>query len=113
MPVRVVFTPDGTRALVSNVVDGSLSVYRTDVPGLLREIDLRGHYRLATGRMLGGVFGMRVFPIGLTTSLDGAKTYVANTHGGVVVEIDLARLQIFRTLHAGKEPDGLAYWRSP
>lgn len=110
MPVRIAFTPDGARALVSNALGGSLSVYGTDPPELIREIDVSGHYRLTTGRWLGGVFGMRVFSVGLTVSHDNARAYVANTYGGVVLEIDLVGFETLRTLTAGVEPDGLAYW---
>ncbi len=53
---------------------------------------------------------MRVFPVGLTVNSDGSLAYVANTHGGLVVEIDLESRSVRRSLVAGAEPDGLAYW---
>ncbi len=111
-PIRVAFTPDGTRALVSCAQDGVVEVW--DVASRART------HRIAMdeaplqnaaegGRLFAGTFEDSPVPVGLFVDPSGREAYVANTMADIVTVLDLQELRVARRLKAGPEPDGMAW----
>ncbi|MCB1866174.1 MAG: hypothetical protein KDG50_12175 [Chromatiales bacterium] len=108
-PIRVAFDSTGTRALVSDAAGGRVLMFSTPEAELIGAIDVRGYYDLANGISMGGWLGRKPVPIGLIAAPGSVGTaFVALAHGGVVLELDLDRLQVRTQWRAGAEPDGLA-----
>lgn len=108
-PIRVAMTGDGRSALVSDAEGGAVLVFDTRGKTQIGSIDLRGHYRLATGRLWGGRFGRNPFPIGLVAAPDDPETaYVSAIDAGLVLKLDLSRMVVSAGWEAGAQPDGLA-----
>jgi YVTN family beta-propeller protein len=88
---RVVFTPDGRFAYVTNFADaGAISV-----------VDIAGNKVTAT-------FGVPAKPNGLAISPDGRHLYVASSTPGVLTVIDTAGNKVTATIPVRKNPDGVA-----
>lgn len=116
-PVRVAFTPDGSRAVVSHYRPGTVSVWDASARRLRGEVELpRLSAAAAAARPL-PVF-RRDFPadaplpVGLLAHPHGGLAWVACTRGDVVVEVDLERLAVRRTFAVGREPDGMVWRRA-
>jgi YVTN family beta-propeller protein len=108
-PIRVLFNADAGRALVSDAEGGAVWVFDSADQRPLGRIDLRGHYRLATGRALGGWLGTEPFPVGILASPEDPDTaYVSVTDGGLVLQLDLAQMAVTAEWRAEQQPDGLA-----
>jgi YVTN family beta-propeller protein len=109
-PIRIAFTPDGKRALVSCARSGELVVLdaaaRKEVARI--SMGLRAGNEL-DARLFGERFGDSPVPVGVLVSPDGRRAYVANTNADVVSVIDLETLELDGRLRAGREPDGMAY----
>jgi YVTN family beta-propeller protein len=108
-PIRVAFTPDGKRALVSAARTGEVILF--DAAGR-RELR-RAKLDLTTApdaaqRLFGDQFGKSPVPVGLLVSPDGRSAFVAATQADAVVVIDTATLAVRNLLRAGREPDGMA-----
>jgi YVTN family beta-propeller protein len=108
-PIRVTLSPDGQEALVSRAYAGRVEFYNTQTLQSAGEVSMPSEYSLSNGRWLGGGFGYRPLPIGIIYHPNGESAYVANSYGGYIAVIDIAARQVTGTLHAGAEPDGLAY----
>jgi len=90
---RLKFTPDGTVALVSDVIAGELVV-----------IDVRNQAvrkRIPVGR---GPTGVLIVP-------DGSRAYVAASSENKLVVVDLKSLAIIGSVATGRNPDGMAWVR--
>ena len=111
-PIRIAFTPDGDHALVSNAQSGDIAVINTTTRTIQRRINMDeepvGDDEKAT-RLFSDTFGQSPVPIGILIRPDGKFAYVANTNADVISVIDLNTWTIVDRLHAGKEPDGLAW----
>jgi DNA-binding beta-propeller fold protein YncE len=96
---RVVFTPDGTRVLVSRLsnptgsTDGNIVVFDATTRKEVKQIK--------TG---GGVGGILVQP-------DGARAFGSSSQA--VVVIDLKTLDVVGRINVGPRPDGLAWAAKP
>ena len=104
-PIRVVFTPDGTKALVSCAEAGEVEVYDTQT-------------RVSLGRIampLAADAGPQAStdPIGITVSADGATAYVALSAADRIAELDLGGMAVLRTIPVGRVPDGIVWYRAP
>lgn len=96
MPLRIRFTKDGTRALVSNWVEkGELVVL--DVKGR-REIK-----RIPVGNQ----------PIGIELSPDEKRAFVTSMTSDEVHVVDLDALEVAGRFVTGKGPDAMAWWTPP
>jgi len=107
-PIRVRFTPDGKRALVSNAKSGELAVFDAGTKAETRRIPMR----LSVGDVHGRLFtemGQSPVPIGILIPPDGKRAYIANANADVIAVLDLATWQITGTFKAGREPDGLGW----
>ena len=108
-PIRIAFTPDGERALVSAARSGEVILFDA---GARRELR-RATLDLATApdaakRLFGDQFGESPVPVGLLVAPDGKTAYVAATQADAVVVIDTETLAVRNLLRAGREPDGMA-----
>lgn len=97
-PIRVKLTPDGKRALISDVV----SLGGPPQRGELVVVDTRT--RKEVGRVAIGLG-----PIGIATTPDSKRAFVAAVAEGKVVVVDLASLKITGSVETGQGPDGLWY----
>jgi YVTN family beta-propeller protein len=91
-PRGAAFTADGTRALITNRLDGTLSV-----------IDVRARAVTAT-IPLGGVWAYHVIAAGNDTA------YVSLTGSAAIAVVDLAAGQVRATIPVSAAPAGLALW---
>jgi len=92
-PRGVAFAPDGLHAYVTGEGDASLAV-----------IDMRTHALLRTVQVPGA--GAR--PMGVVSTHDGARLYVATGRGGAVVPVDTQRLEALAPVAVGTRPWGIA-----
>ncbi len=90
-PNRLMFTPDGKLALVSEIGGGGLIVLDTGSRSVTKRIKL--------GRGASGI----LIPPG------GARAYVAMTGDNAVAIIDLKTLTEVGRLKTGRGPDGMAW----
>jgi YVTN family beta-propeller protein len=109
-PIRLAFTPDGSRLLVSAARSGEVVLFD---PGarkelLRRKLDLSAVAEAAT-RLFGTQFGESPVPVGLVVAPDGETAWVAATQADAVVAVDPATLEVKGLLMAGREPDGMGY----
>lgn len=107
-PIRATATSRGT-VLVTHARGGHLAVFsvaeRAETGRVAFDLEALG----GDERLFGDRFGRSSVPIGVVVSADGRLAYVAHANADVVTEIDLERLEVARTLRAGKEPDGMAW----
>ena len=111
-PLRIAFTPDGVYALVSNAQTGDVAVLNVESRTIWRRLSM-DEEPVADGekekRLFSDTFGQSPVPVGIVIRPDGHFAYVANTNADVISVIDLKRWEVVGRLHAGKEPDGLAW----
>jgi YVTN family beta-propeller protein len=91
---RLKFTPDGHRALVSEIGGGDLIVLDATNRSVVKRIKL--------GR---GASGILIPP-------DGSRAFVAMTGENAVAVVDLKTLSETTRLKTGRGPDGMA-WLAP
>lgn len=112
-PIRVAFTPDGARALVSCAKSDAVAVFDCKTRKEIARIAMpaRESGEKDDGeRLFGNEMGNAV-PVGILVHPDGKSAYVANTYADRVAVIDLEKLTVRGTLRGGREPDGLALSR--
>jgi len=113
MAIRVELAENHGVALVTSAVGGRITAIDMKSFEVRREVSTRWHWKMSSGRFLGGVFGGLPVPVGAQLSATGDSFYVANSFGGVVVEFSLPGLDALRDLEAGREPDRMALTSLP
>jgi len=93
-PLRLAITPDGSKAVTSNLRDGSLTVIDVETRKVERTIEVSGSPVSAQVTIL--------------FSDDGQHIYVAETGTDTIAEIEFASGELLRRLPAGRQGDGLA-----
>ena len=88
---RLVFTPDGKRALISSLRSGDLVVYDVASRKELKRVNF-GH---------GGA--------GILVDEDGSRAFVGATPDNYVAVVDLRTLEVTGHIDVGPGPDGLAW----
>jgi len=91
MPIRVKFTPDGTRVIISCARGNEIVVYDAKTRAPIT--------RIPTGAM----------PVGVLVLPDGNTAFVANTMADKVTRVDLKTGAGAGSVSPGKEPDGMAW----
>ena len=105
-PIRVKFTPDGKRALVSCAFAGEVAIFDVKARRVVKRLKVAAEGQEQKGNM----FRRRgPLPIGIVVAADGKQAFVAC--GGIdsLVVIDMVKLEIANRFKTGREPDGLAY----
>jgi YVTN family beta-propeller protein len=108
----VKFTPDGTRALISNARSGDVAVFDTVTKKLVGRVPMQAAGEKLPrndSRPLASQFGDGPVPVGILMPDPLSVAFVANTNADTVTVIDLETLKIVARLKAGREPDGLGY----
>lgn len=108
-PNRLKFTPDGRRVLVSNAAAGAITVYDVATRSLITSIEIPFDPAKKKAEAVLGDMGSSAVPLGILMEPNGKRAWVATAALGEVVELDLATLSVRRTIHAGNNPDGMAY----
>ena len=106
-PIRLKFTPDGKRVLVSNIRSGDVAIFNAKSRSEVKRIAMAKDWKPPTGQE--DVFRQGPVPIGILIPPDGKHAFVANTNVNQVTVIDLQTLEITNRLTAGDRPDGLGY----
>src|SRR5262245_37631815 len=105
IPARV--TPDGRHVLVSHARSGDVAVFEVETLREERRVQMNVKRVSEQGRL--PEFGTSSVPIGIVVEPDGKRAYVAHANADAISVLDLARWEAVGSLHAGKEPDGMAY----
>ncbi|MDP1861922.1 MAG: beta-propeller fold lactonase family protein [Gemmatimonadaceae bacterium] len=108
-PNRLKFTLDGKRVLVSNATAGAITVYDVQKRALIKTIPIPFDPSKKRAEAVLGDMGNSAVPLGILLEPGGKRAWVATAALGEIVEIDLIALSITRTIHAGNNPDGMAY----
>lgn len=110
-PIRVTFTPDGAKALVSCGTTADVAIFDVAsrqalarVPMEIDESELKSE-----GRLFGQEFANSPMPVGILVEPTGKLAYVANTNADIITVIDIEQQRIVDRLKAGAEPDGMTW----
>ncbi len=108
VPIRVAFTPDGTRALVPCVGTGELIVYDANAVTELGRVILESpeHYDAVHPTL-----GTSSVPIGVTGTADGRHAFVSSMLGNFISVVDLGDLEVRTVIPVDPKsgPDGIAW----
>ncbi|QCO68084.1 YncE family protein [Luteimonas yindakuii] len=103
-PIRVVFTPDGRHALVTNARAATLSVFDAASRQSVSTVPLAQPGREYRQTLL----GRAALPIGVIADPQRPRVYVAISGGNEVAVVDTARWEVIGRWTTGDEPDALA-----
>lgn len=90
-PIRLRFTPDGRRVLITDLMAGELIVLDATSRAVERKITVGGR------------------PLGLEVAPDGGHAYVVDAAGGRLIAVDLRTFMVSGTVETGRTPDGVAW----
>jgi YVTN family beta-propeller protein len=109
-PIRIKFTPDGSKVLISNAQSADVAIFDALNKKLLAKVVLAVPLPEETDeeRFFAKEFKGSSIPIGLVVPHNNTA-YVANTNADLVSEIDLVDFKITRHFTTGKQPDGVNF----
>jgi len=107
-PIRATATSKG-QVLVTRARAGDLVIYDAGTMEAVRTVTFDLKSMGVEGRLFGDRFGDSSVPIGVIVDDSGTRAFVAHANADVITEIDLTTGEIVRSLHAGKEPDGMGF----
>jgi len=93
-PLRIIVSPDGTKMVTSNLMDGTVSVIDVEAREVERTIRVSG--------------SAETRQVTLLFNDDGTRLYVAETGANKIAEIDFASGEVIGRLSGGEQGDGLA-----
>jgi YVTN family beta-propeller protein len=102
-PIRVVFTPDGRHALVSNARAGTLAIFDAASGAAVATVDVTPEGVEIRDTML----GKAALPIGIAVHPDGRRAYVAVSGADRIAVIDTGTWAVVDHWTTGSEPDAL------
>lgn len=107
--LRVAFTPDGARVLMSSTRTGELVEFdakgRKETRRLMLMPEKAAEFDAAPAE--GDMKGSSM-PIGMILTADGSRAYVACSSVGGVAEVDLTAWKVVGFRRTGRAPDGIA-----
>lgn len=104
-PIRVVFTPDGRQALVTNAKAATLSVFDVATRRTLATVALAPEDAALQDTLLGS----GPLPIGAIVDPERPRAYVAISGANRIAVIDTQSWQVIDHWTTGREPDALAW----
>lgn len=107
-PIRATATSQG-QVLVTRARAGDLVIYDAETMEEVRTVAFDLKSMDVEERLFGDRFGDSSVPIGVIVDDSGTRAFVAHANADVITEIDLTTGDIVRSLHAGKEPDGMGF----
>ena len=107
-PIRATATSQG-QVLVTRARAGDLVIYDAGSMEAVRTVAFDLKSMDVEERLFGDRFGDSSVPIGVIVDDSGTRAFVAHANADVITEIDLTTGEIVRSLHAGKEPDGMGF----
>lgn len=102
-PIRVVFTPDGHHALVTNATAGTLSVFDAAARTPVATIALKPGGEAFRETML----GKDALPIGVVADPGRPRVYVAISGANRIAVVDSDAWQVVEYWETGNQPDAL------
>lgn len=106
-PIRVVFTPDGRHALVSNATAATLSVFDVATRAPAATVALKPQGEAFRDTML----GRDALPIGIAVDPAAPRAYVAISGANRIAVVDTAEWKVVDAWETGNEPDALGIVR--
>lgn len=103
-PIRVVFTPDGRHALVTNATAATLSVFDVVSRRAVASVALAP----ADAALQTTLLGNGPLPIGAIVDRDAPRAYVAISGADRIAVIDTREWNVLEYWTTGREPDALA-----
>ncbi len=103
-PIRVAFTLDGAKALVSCATAHELAVFDVESRSLERRHSMLGPQGPGSPSL-----NDQPAPVGVLVSPVGDVAFVANTGSARIAVIDLRAGRVVRWIDAGPHPDGMAW----
>ena len=91
MPIRIKFTPDGKRVLISSPTTGQLAVFDAATRRELKRFDV--------GEAA----------VGIVVAPDSRRAFVASMATGKVTAVNLQDMTVAGSVETGKSPDGLGW----
>lgn len=111
-PIRVGFTPDGTRALVSCAKDDAVQIYDSASFELVATVSMTApsvEDAERAGRLFGTESEAQAMPIGILVEPSGKLAFIANTMADIVTVIDIPSARVLRRISTGRQPDGMTW----
>lgn len=106
--LRVVFTPDGSKVLMSSTKTGELVEFDVKARKETRRLALAPENAKDFDPVPeGGDMKGSCMPIGMIVTQDGARAFIACSATGSVAEVDLKAWKILSHRRTGKAPDGI------
>lgn len=103
-PIRVVFTPDGRHALVTNARAATLAVFDAETRERVAEVPLAREGAAYRDTLL----GIAALPIGVVADPAKPRVYVAISGADEIAVIDTNTWTVIDHWPTGREPDALA-----
>lgn len=103
-PIRVVFTPDGRHALVTNATAATLSVFDAATQAAVTTVALAPPDAALQGTLLGS----GPLPIGAVVDPMQSRAYVAISGADRIAVVDTRDWRVLTYWTTGREPDALA-----
>lgn len=109
-PIRIKFTPNGSKVLISNAQSAEVAIFNAKEKKLITEVKLTVPLPEETDdeRFFADEFKDSSIPIGLVVP-HNKTAYVANTNADLISEICLEKMEITRHFPTGKQPDGINF----
>jgi DNA-binding beta-propeller fold protein YncE len=103
MPIRLKFTPDGSRVLVSCAASGDVAVFGTATRTEVARVPM------PSGEGEPGEPPPPPLPVGLLVEPTGRSAFVACMNAKKLAVIDLGTWQVSSEIQTGNAPDGMAW----
>lgn len=107
-PIRVVFTPDGRHALVTNATAGTMSVFDAATRSLVATVALKPEGDAFKDTML----GKDALPIGVVADPVEPRVYVAISGADRIAVVDASKWKVVDYWQTGRQPDALGIVRA-
>lgn len=102
-PIRVVFTPDGAHALVTNATAGTMSVFDAATHALVATVALKPEGDAFKETML----GKDALPIGVVADPAAPRVYIAISGADRIAVVDTQTWEVTGHWTTGAQPDAL------